>query len=490
MLHDVIQRARRRLLLNDALRRLVASAAVDLFVVISLLVVGTRFLDWWVVGAVAAAGLAYVATSVRRHAASPYGAAVELDRRAGLQDSLSTALHFSGESFSGGHVAAFVNTQRAFAEERAHSVHVPSVIPLKWPRHIYTAAGLAVIAIGLAAARYGVLHSLDLRAPITEVLFEDLAAPKGARDRAALEGEAQRKKRLEDAQSLLAKLGVPINVDNPNPPDALDKAIEDALQPPIDGKAAKAQKGDGPANGANGLEQAPAGDPIDGKPDEKDEAGKSADAKDSAGNDGGRNAKTNSGENSSLLSKLKDAVSNLLSNGSQDPGQKQKAQGRQQQAQNGKGERGKGEKSGGKGQESNEPSDGQDGDPNTDNPEGQQAQSKASSKGAQQSAQAGSGMGSQDGAKELRAAEQLKAMGKISEIIGKRSSAVTGETMVEVQSGNQQLRTAYSKKAAGHGETQSDVSRDEIPVSLQPFVREYFERVRKSSGPAPKTAVQ
>jgi hypothetical protein len=97
-------------------------------------------------------------------------------------------------------------------------------------------------------------------------------------------------------------------------------------------------------------------------------------------------------------------------------------------------------------------------------------------------------VGSQDGAKDLKAAEQLKAMGKLSEIIGKRSATVTGETTIEVQSGDQQLRTAYSNKTAAHGEADSDVSRDEIPVALQPYVQQYFEQVRKSSQPAkPKT---
>jgi len=36
-------------------------------------------------------------------------------------------------------------------------------------------------------------------------------------------------------------------------------------------------------------------------------------------------------------------------------------------------------------------------------------------------------------------------MGKINATIGKRSQKVTGEVMVEVASGNQQLRTQYSQ---------------------------------------------
>ncbi len=191
------------------------------------------------------------------------------------------------------------------------------------------------------------------------------------------------------------------------------------------------------------------------------------------------------------MSKLKDAVNNMFSK----PGKDEKAGGQKggdknQSAKSDKAAGEKGEKSqskdGGQSQ-----AEAQDGEPSGDaQQDGQQAQGKAGSKSAQQSAQAGSGVGSQDGAKDLKAAEQLKAMGKLSEIIGKRSATVTGETTIEVQSGNQSLRTAYSTKTATHGEADSDVNRDEIPVALQPYVQQYFEQVRKSGQAAakPKTA--
>ena len=183
------------------------------------------------------------------------------------------------------------------------------------------------------------------------------------------------------------------------------------------------------------------------------------------------------------MSKLKDAVSNMFSKSSQsDPGQK--AQG--QQVPGAKGEKGAGEKSASKGQEQGQNQAGsEDGEPNGDAQQGQQADGKAGAKNAQQSSQAGNGVGSQDGSKDLRAAEQLKAMGKISEIIGKRAATVSGETTVEVQSGKQQLRTAYTNTAAAHGETDSGSGRDEIPAGLQAYVQQYFEQVRKS-GPGQK----
>ena len=37
---------------------------------------------------------------------------------------------------------------------------------------------------------------------------------------------------------------------------------------------------------------------------------------------------------------------------------------------------------------------------------------------------------------------------------------------------------------ATHGETDGDVTRDEIPLGLQAYVQQYFAEVRKAGGPA------
>ena len=89
-----------------------------------------------------------------------------------------------------------------------------------------------------------------------------------------------------------------------------------------------------------------------------------------------------------------------------------------------------------------------------------------------------------DGDKAIKNAEQLAAMGKISEILGKRSTTISGEATVEVQTTNQQLRTPYAQKGAQHTQGGAEISRDEVPVALQPYVQQYFEQVRKQSAPA------
>jgi Ca-activated chloride channel family protein len=132
------------------------------------------------------------------------------------------------------------------------------------------------------------------------------------------------------------------------------------------------------------------------------------------------------------------------------------------------------------GEQQSEGQEGQSGDQSQQAQE-QQGKGQGNSDSKQASKQPGSGVGSQDGDKKLKNAEQLAAMGKISEIIGKRSQTISGETTVEVQQTQQTLRTQYSNRAVQHTQAASEIGRDEIPVALQSFVESYFEAVRKAA---------
>jgi hypothetical protein len=124
-----------------------------------------------------------------------------------------------------------------------------------------------------------------------------------------------------------------------------------------------------------------------------------------------------------------------------------------------------------------QPGEGAQKSPSAPGRRGQEGESEAAREGR-------SGIGSEDGSKQLREAEQLAAMGKISELIGKRSQNLTGEVMVEVTSGRQQLRTAYSPQQATHAEAGGAIHRDEIPLAYQSYVERYFEQVRQPVPPA------
>ena len=63
---------------------------------------------------------------------------------------------------------------------------------------------------------------------------------------------------------------------------------------------------------------------------------------------------------------------------------------------------------------------------------------------------------------------------------GERSANVTGEVMVEVGSGKQQLKTPWAQRQATHAEAGSEIHRDEVPLMYQQFVQQYFEEIRKT----------
>jgi hypothetical protein len=486
MVEDLIQRARRRLILNEAMAQSAFAASVIVGGLLLLLLFGTAWLQWWTLAVFAAVGIGIAVYKVARRAPAPYKTAVQLDESAHLHDALSTSLHFAS------HPAVvseeFRQSQRAQAELAASSVHLQSTVPYTLPRTLYAMAALCVAASILIGLRYRVGQGLDLRRPITELLFQDEAARTVKQP-----GQFRNSKPgswADEAQQLLTRLGVQPTPDQPLPgdPDALDKAIEKAMQPGNpggkDNKGPNSEKGGPQGKDGAASDESPGGDPINGadksKGDPK-EGASGANPKEGEPGDKGSPSKAGEASKESLMSKLKDAVSSLLAKNKPEPSPQQRSQDQKQS----KGEKQKGEKKGDAGQGKPETGDtdseaSQD-DPNGDAQGGQKGEGKESSASNQKQAQEGSGIGTQDGSKEQKAAEQLKAMGKISEIIGKRSATVSGETSVEVQSGNQALHTAYSNTRAAHSETDGDVTRDEIPVALQGFVQQYFTEVRKSA---------
>ncbi len=99
-----------------------------------------------------------------------------------------------------------------------------------------------------------------------------------------------------------------------------------------------------------------------------------------------------------------------------------------------------------------------------------------------------SGIGKQDGDKAAREAAELAAMGKLSEIIGKRAANISGEVMVEVSSGKQQLKTQYSQQNAAHTDSGGEINRDEVPLAYQQYVQQYFAQMRKLPAAKSKAA--
>ncbi len=432
--------------------------------------------QWLVLIPAAAAGAGF--WLARRRLPAPYRVAQLIDRRMALADTLSTALFFGGPEAAQPADAEMKRLQAEAAERMAETVDVRRAVPFTVPRTAYAMAALLLVASSLFALRYAVSRRLDLKPPLALLLQQSFGEKT----------QVARNAPRFDPQDIEPQDRDEEVADTQDPKAAGDESGEqDRSQESAEKQAAAQSK----KEGAKGQEQEGRQDGQQGGDDAKQGSERAANQGDSgkqgsqAGKQGSSKQDGNSStsDNSSLVSKLKDALQNLLSRMNPRDGQS----GGQQQAGEQK-QQGKGQQKGGKQQSAKNGQKG--GQPQSDSQSdgSQQAQNseQAGDKGAgnsdaqQSSKQPGSGVGSQNGDKDIKQAEQLAAMGKISEIIGKRQQNISGETTVEVQASTTQvLRTPYAQRGAQHTESNADISRDEIPTALQAYVEQYFEQVRK-----------
>ncbi len=232
----------------------------------------------------------------------------------------------------------------------------------------------------------------------------------------------------------------------------------------------------------------------------KPESGASSEQKSTANRDASQPANTptpntkeeradNQQSTSSLLEKMKDAASSLLAkmrSASKSQNSSQKAE---QSSEPNKPEQNDAANNSQRNQSAKAQRQQARNDPSSDgDKQGQTTEKAESSTGHnpdsstdKNGSDAHSGIGRRDGDKALKEAEQLQAMGKLAEIIGKRSANLTGEITVETSSGKQELTTEYSHHVGQHSDLGGEINRDEIPLSDQRYVREYMERVREQA---------
>ena len=486
MIEAVIRRARQRYLANELLAQGAYAASAGMAGIILLLITGTQILDWRFLVAISACTLALGISRTLRRVPPAYVIAQLVDRRLLLADTLSTALFFAGAEKRVS--AAMRDGQRMQAERAAENADLERAVPFAMPRAIYALAVLGLVASGLFALRYGVSRTLDLRAPLARILMENFGAVPNEKE-AALRKDPRTAK--PDAPK---PIGLTLPEGDPNSPQQLDPApdsaldtvgVPDAVNDPLNQKDGKAKSESAGTQKAEGEQ----GDSTDGTDSASGESlSDGAEGAKEAGQKGapsdGKSSPANSDQNASLMAKLRDAMSSLLSkvrpqNGSGSQQQSSAGQNAQKagtqrgtQRQNGASSEGQQQQNGA--QQSAEA----DSQMDAEGKDGQNAQAKGGGHSADQQAsnQPGSGIGRQDGNKDAKLAEQLAAMGKISEIIGKRAANVTGEITVEVPSSQQQLHTPYSQTSVTHTDAGGDISRDEVPVIFQQYVQQYFEQ--------------
>ncbi len=468
---------------------------------IVLLFLGTQILDWYWLALLVVASLGFGIFRTIRRIPAEYQLAQMVDRRMGLHDALSTAFFFAHESRRASE--PIVETQREMAERLLRDADIRTAVPYAFPRRLYAAGALAIVAFAMIGVRYGVRRSLDLRPPLVPaVLNLFLSQPPLL----AAEKKTEEQKRLEDQWK---KMGISLDDDPSGEKDrgsdqAQDSALGATDTPNVDNSAAQNPNGkdksgksqqESATDEGEGNEKSDSASESSGEAGKEDRSAAEQPAKGNQANSQGKPSSKQAGENSSLMDKMRDAMANLLAKLKIQPpksgeGQQQASNqqggnqsGRQQQM----GQRGQ---KGGRQQEG-QPNGEQQGDQQGEGAERtQSAQGRGGERGSDRQApqDARSGIGKNDGSKDLREAEQLAAMGKISEIIGKRSQNVTGEVMVEVASGKQQLKTPYAQRRVLHGDSGGEINRDEVPLEFQRFVQQYFEEIHKSPPAGSRTS--
>jgi|HubBroStandDraft_6_1064221.scaffolds.fasta_scaffold44707_3 hypothetical protein len=461
-----------------------------------LLLAGTQILNWYWPVLLFAASLAVGAWRARGKVLSSYQVAQSLDHRLRLHDTLSTAYYFGQHPDRSKAPRELIEQQRSSAEDLARTTDVRIGLPFLAPRSFYINAGLVLIVAAMFGVRYGITRSLDLRPPLVRIAFDgflgsprEVAAaklPKKDQRPFDQDGHREQGKAVDPWESKAADLDPApdaalqtVDVPEANNPDgstdAKAKATGQDPQPPGEDPLSPGEKGQSSQPGNDAMSDsnsAPDGGSKEGK--------QSAQQKDS-------NQSANSGENSSLADKMRDALANLMA--------KLKMQSKAGEGKQSGSSKQNGSQSAQKQNQSQDPNGSASSQQQSDASASSEAQAQQQSQnGAQQAAQGKSesrgadkpnspdgksGIGKQDGDKTAREAEQLRAMGKISEIIGKRAASVTGEVMVEVASGKQQLKTQYSDRKAAHGEAGGEINRDEVPLAYQQYVQQYFEEIRK-----------
>ncbi len=497
MLFETVRRARHRILANEALRHAAYAVSAALAALVLLLLLGTQILSWLWLLALPAIALCAGVYATWRSAPTAYQVAQRVDRNLKLADMLSTALFFAANDRGGDMRRA----QREQAERIAATVNPRRAIPLCMPRALYATALLALLAGSLFALRYGLDRRLDLRAPLARIVQEKLGYTESQ--------QAARDRRIPPPRDPKhpGEPGLSTDDSQQKSPGELDAAPENALDtvgvPDVDHKTGAARPENAKMAQSTQLEgeqekgEQPEGvSTKDGDPQSADgRKGPSAGKQGKQGEADGKQDSSNSGENSGLLGKFRDAMSSLMNRMRQQPGTKggQQQAGAQkngqQKSQSGEpGQNGKQGQQQGDGQQA----DAKNGEPADDSQNAQKSQPGSPGESGQQPAtkQPGSGIGRQDGSKDVKLAAQLAAMGKISEIIGKRAATVTGELTVEVENSSRQLRTPYAQSDAHHAQAGGEINRDEVPAALQAYVEQYFEQVRKQAAAttaAPRT---
>lgn len=446
-----------------------------------MLLLGTQILDWYWLVLLGIAGVGLVSFRLRGRTLPRYRIAQMLDQRLHLSDSLSTAWFLLSIANRRDDPMARFQIERA--EHMARAVRASRAFPLTGRRTWALTSALGVVVLGLFAVRYLVTSSLSLEQALVPIhfgaAFERLENSLAARQSGAAA--------LNEEQTKSQSTGVQ---ENSGRGEMLQQ--QEANDGKQDGTGAGERQAQNSKLQANSKPQNDAAQRGQGSLSSA-QSTLSDKAEQTPGNQASSQAEQSAKEQSvsgqgspGLVDKMKDALSSLMAKmrpnqGSEKPSQSGERTSEEQkggdQASMTKGQKGQQQDSRSEKSSEDQSSEAQAQGQTTER--AQASQGRNADQSPEQGSDAHSGIGRQDGNKDLKEAEQLQAMGKLAEIIGKRSANLTGEMMVETASGKQQLKTAYSQRMGRHADLGGEINRDEIPLADQQYIREYMELVRK-----------
>lgn len=424
----LVRSALRRRLFVLVIEEAALPCAVALAGVAVLLVLGTDILNWFwplLLGAMAAA---FAVFRVHVRTFPPYRMAQVLDQRLGLQDSLATAWFLLSQRSAMRTAAA--EFQIGQAEQAACSIRPAAALPSPGRRRWFPAIALLVLALTLGTVRYSKIEHLSLRQPLVQVQAANIPI-LGDLFRTDPVGMA----RLPDGLQRNGRAANTSRLQNSSAPDG------DSSASAVPGNAAKPgghQNQHGRAAGAasnSGLQKT-ALPPSLFRQAKNALASLAADLR---GSESGRGASHKSSQEESTRSPAQTSSASSLNNGQRGAGAKSAAMQKQ----------------------------------------GPSLSSSQTTSG--KGMQSRSGIGRQNGDKELQRAADLAAMGKLAQILGKRSADLTGDISVQSVPGAAALRTPDTGRLAQHGNAGGEIRRDEVPPMYRDYVRQYMEEVRSES---------
>ena len=459
---------------------------------IFLLLVGTQILEWYWLALLAGVALAVSGWRIRKHLLPRYDVARVIDDRLQLSDSVSTAWYLLSESPVKEGIAA--RHQIRQAEQIAARITPDSAFPFVLSRMWIAALALILVIFFLFAARYLVNSSLSLKPALLRLHFPAM----DSRGVTALEKQKTAVKfdaKGEPVRELLSGAArdtqsESLNKSNtPNP--AGDSRSDQNATASSGGKSSQAPKqNDAPPPARDGAQNSSRSESGD-DPTGSNPAQNAKDASNSSQEKGRSEPKTADGQQTpGLMDKMRDALSGLMAklrqnsgidNGSRDANSNSDAQkSHNQQNASGKKQTATPEQSGQKAQNS------MDSQPSTQAAAVEKTPTSSIGSSNEETPQSKanepqSGAGRQDGQKDIKEAEQLKAMGKLAEIIGKRSASLTGEIKVDKPTQEQELETQYSNQTGRHSDSGGEINRDEVPAEYQSYVRAYMKEVHKQA---------